>query len=374
MNILHIIDSGGLYGAETMLLNLMQEQSSLGLNPSLASIGLPNEPEKPIEAQARIFNLTVYPFRMKPGPNWLGAFKILRHAHHSQVDVLHSHGYKGNILFGYIPLFLRRIPIVTTLHGWTSADDKFSRMWVYENIDAYSLRLMDRVVLVNSAMIHSPKLKKLKSKSIRVIENGYSLQNIERIESIPPDMKVFLEKKSVNILAVGRLSKEKGFSYLIDAFFNVIRKGHDIRLTIFGEGDERAALQSQIADLGLNDHVLLPGFISNVTAYYSLFDALVISSLTEGLPMVLLEAMNTGIPIISTSVGGIPHVLGKGQGGLLVEPANSFALGLALEKMLNNAEENQTRVNWSKRQAKVHYSSRVMATQYLEVYKEVAHA
>ena len=119
MKVLHVIDSGGLYGAEVMLLNLMSEQVAMGLEPILASIGDPGITEKPLETEAIRRGLPVKVFRMRPGPNVWGALKILRFARSELVGLLHSHGYKGNILFGLMPRMLRRIPMVATVHGWT---------------------------------------------------------------------------------------------------------------------------------------------------------------------------------------------------------------------------------------------------------------
>ena len=139
MKILHIIDSGGLYGAEVMLLNLMGEQVALGLTPILVSIGDPGVAEKPLEAEAKRRGLRVEMFRMRPGPNILGAFEIMRFARGERAELLHSHGYKGNILFGFLPRFVRRMPMVTTLHGWTWSGG-MTRMLLYEWLDSQSPR------------------------------------------------------------------------------------------------------------------------------------------------------------------------------------------------------------------------------------------
>ena len=121
MHILHIIDSGGMYGAEVMLLNLVEEQIRQGLSPVIASIGGVQSGEKPLELEAHKRGFPLKIFRMRPGPNLIGAMEILKYAKSTRCDLLHSHGYKGNILFGFLPKKIRRLPLVATLHGWTSA-------------------------------------------------------------------------------------------------------------------------------------------------------------------------------------------------------------------------------------------------------------
>jgi hypothetical protein len=116
MKILHIIDSGGLYGAEVMLLNLVAEQIKLGLDPTIASIGEKHIGEKPLETEALKRGFKLRKFSMYPGPNYPGALKILRFAHGAGIHILHSHGYKGNILFGLMPRKIRNLPLIATIH------------------------------------------------------------------------------------------------------------------------------------------------------------------------------------------------------------------------------------------------------------------
>ena len=103
MRVLHIIDSGGMYGAEVMLLNLVEEQIRQGLKPVIASIGDNQTGEKPLEIEAHKRGFPLKIFRMRPGPNFIGAWKILNYAKSIDCNLLHSHGYKGNILFGFLP-------------------------------------------------------------------------------------------------------------------------------------------------------------------------------------------------------------------------------------------------------------------------------
>ena len=78
--------------------------------------------------------------------SYYGGWDIVKYAQGNQVDVLHSHGYKGNILLGLLPRRIRRLPIVTSVHGWTSTS-RFSKMWFYECLDSQSLSFLDQVVL-----------------------------------------------------------------------------------------------------------------------------------------------------------------------------------------------------------------------------------
>jgi glycosyltransferase involved in cell wall biosynthesis len=372
MNILHIIDSGGLYGAEVMLLNLCAEQREMGLDPVIASIGDPHVGEKPLEAEARRRGLRVESFRMRPGPNLAGALQILRFARSEQVDILHSHGYKGNILFGLMPKVLRRIPMVSTLHGWTWTGG-WSRMGLYEWLDRLSLRFIDRVVIVNDAMRDKVRINELHVVNNGIPASGPCFSTIDPtnpMDTTDPLISSF-SRQGFTIAAVGRLSPEKGFELLLEAVAGLVAEGKDVRLVILGEGGERGRLEKMAEELGLGGRVLMPGYVADAGHYFSLFGAFAIPSFTEGLPMVLLEAMAAGIPVVATKVGGIPHVLEQGTGGLLVEPGDVAALTRGIAAVIDDPASAERRRQHACRRVREHYSSRAMANKYTEIYQSI---
>ena len=297
---MHIIDSGGLYGAEVMLLNLVAEQVKLRLEPVIASIGDKGIDTKPLEAEAERRGFPVQKFRMHPGPNIAGAFEILRYAWRGGFDILHSHGYKGNILFGFMPRAVRKVAMISTLHGWTSTNG-LSKMRVYEWLDAHSLKFIDAVVLVNKGMLHSPRLINIRGVNFQVVNNGIPISSCSSILSqanLTNQPFNNLYKKVVDFSqggfilgTIGRLSSEKGFLYLIDAVKQARTSFDDIRLVIIGEGEDRKLIEEKIIECKLEKHVMMPGYIKEAKHYLKLFNAYVISSLTEGLPISLLEAM-----------------------------------------------------------------------------------
>lgn len=369
MKIFHIIDSGGVYGAEIMLMNLMHEQTQMGLQPTLVSIGLPSEQEKPVEAEAIRRGLAVLPVRMRSGPNWIGALEIIRLALDANASIFHSHGYKGNILLGLLPHFLRKLPVVTTVHGWTSLG-KFSRMLLYEWIDMFSLRFVDAVVMVSENMRGDRRLRNLNRTVVDVIENGVPLNTIEEHSSRRSDIVNYASKR-FTFGAIGRLSREKGFDTLLFSFAELVASGHNVQLLILGEGDQRDSLEAIIMELGLQDYVFLPGYVAEAKAYLPLLDAFILPSFTEGLPMVLLEAMVAGIPVVASRVGGVPRVLGDGNGGILFDAGDRTKLSQAMVSIIDDPISAKDRSLWSLNTVQDTYSSRVMAEKYHQVYQRV---
>ena len=388
MKILHIIDSGGLYGAEVMLLNLVAEQVRQGIEPIIASIGEHGIPEKPLETAAVKRGLPLERFRMRPGLNIAGVMKVLRFARAEKVDILHSHGFKGNILFGLMPRFMRRLPLVTTLHGWTWTGG-WSRMALYEWLDRLSLSFIDRVVVVSESMRSRVGLKNIcvinngipindsTDSNNRVLRTGNRKQGLKDSTN-PLDSTNAIDSKIVafcnggfTIGAIGRLSKEKGFDILLNAVKQVAETHHHVKLLILGEGGERNDLEATVERLGLGERVLMPGYVKDAKQYLPLFGLFALPSLTEGLPMVILEAMAAGVPIVATRVGGLPDVLGNGEAGSLVEPGNVDALRDGLLKVLDNPENARMKAVTARQRVSDRYSSHSMAASYLEIYRQL---
>lgn len=368
MKILHVIDSGGLYGAETMLLNLAAEQIRMGLTPILASIGTNGQPEKPVEKEAAKLGMAVRRFRMRPGPNYFGAFKILSFARAEKCDLLHSHGYKGNILLGLLPRPLRKIPMVSSLHGYTSTGG-LTRMRMYEWLDSLSLRFIDRVVLVDSAMREHPRLSKLPVR-FTVVRNGIPNQRIAENKKLDSDIVNFCSSGFV-IGAIGRLSREKGYDVLLRAFQMATGQRSDLRLIIIGEGGERAKLEKMIEKFCFSETVMLAGFRADAKKYLSLMDTLVLSSFTEGLPLVALEGLQAGVPIVASRVGGLPELLEDGKAGIVIEKGNAEILSEAIIKIVEDTAFRKKIAAHGKNRVATTYSSRRMAEGYLKVYRDL---
>lgn len=140
------------------------------------------------------------------------------------------------------------------------------------------------------------------------------------------------------LLAVGRLDKQKGFDWLVEAFRALARKYFDWNLVILGEGSERRALETQVQAAGLDGRVLLPGRAGNVGEWYERADLYVMSSRFEGFPLTLAEALVHGLPVVSFDCDTGPRDIIRPEiDGLLVPPANMDALIAALDRLMGDA-------------------------------------
>ncbi|MFX1523806.1 MAG: glycosyltransferase, partial [Promethearchaeota archaeon] len=198
----------------------------------------------------------------------------------------------------------------------------------------YPLKKVDHIVPV------SKELKKILVNKYRIdadkiitIYNGFDIERIQKLakENVSNQKSIFNNQNLIKFVTIGRLSKEKGHIYLIKAFSKVIREIPNSRLFIIGEGPLKGKLMKLVKKFQLENKIFLLGSIKNPYKYISKADIFVLSSLHEGLPTVLIEALACGLPIISTNCEtGPKEILGNGRYGILTKVANSSDLA---EKM-----------------------------------------
>ncbi|HRI38018.1 MAG TPA: glycosyltransferase, partial [Nitrospira sp.] len=171
---------------------------------------------------------------------------------------------------------------------------------------------------------------------IEVVRNAIDIEEMQSAAITQPgDLKGIADiiGKGRYMVAVGRLSPEKGHRVLVEAMSQVVRQCPDVRLFIIGEGQEADVLLDQIRTLGLDGHVRLAGFSRQVASYIRHAAMLVNPSYSEGLPNVVLEARALNKPIVATKVGGVPEIMADGCGGWLVPPGDPEAMARAIIRL-----------------------------------------
>lgn len=368
MRILHLIKSEGVYGAERILLYLAREQQRAGHEVHIGSIATPGAATPDLEAAARAWQLPVVPLRVPRLPTPGAVRTLLAAARDVQAQVLHSHGFKSNVLLGPLPQRLRP-PLLTTLHGWTAAS-RMSRLALYEALDRLTLRRIDAVVVVTRSMLSLPAVRALRAERVHVIENGVpergTLDDPEPANvSALPSMLIAAMRARPTLLAIGRLSPEKGFEELLTAFASA-REARPHQLLIAGAGPEEVQLRRRIAALELGEHVLLAGYVEGAERLLEFAAGFVMSSRTEGMPLVLLEAIQWRTPVVATAVGAIPELLETAHGGELVPPGDAEALVAALRRLMSGSVAAPDNADVRRR-----FSSARMGREYLDAYRAI---
>jgi glycosyltransferase involved in cell wall biosynthesis len=148
------------------------------------------------------------------------------------------------------------------------------------------------------------------------------------------------EGATSTVLAVGRLDARKGHAFLVEALARLAEKGTDARVVIVGEGPERPALERLARDLGVGDRLSLPGAVGQdeITSWFADADIFCLPSLAEGVPIVLMEAMACGLPVVAPRIMGIPELVEDGRSGSLVTAGRADELATALARQLADPE------------------------------------
>ncbi len=171
------------------------------------------------------------------------------------------------------------------------------------------------------------------------------------------------------MLTTARLDAQKGLTYLLDAAALL----PDPMFAVVGDGPERAALEAQVAALGLRDRVRFLGYRSDVPELLAACDVFVLPSLYEGLPLALLEAMASGVPVVATAIGGVDEAVQDGVSALLVPPADARALGVAIRTLLDDPGLARQLGTTGMAVARRSFSVEPMVRQLTRIYDELAH-
>lgn len=256
--------------------------------------------------------------------------RVLSICRRERVRIWHGHDYKSNAL-GLLLRHFWPMRLVTTLHGWVKHT---RRTPLYYKIDEMCLPHFEAVISV-SPDLHARSLAcGVRPERCTLIENGIDVTQYTRRQRVAEaKRRLGLPSERIVLGAVGRLSPEKGFDILIRAVKGLLECGLDVALVIAGDGDEEPRLRGLIAQLGIADRVQMLGFCTDPRSVYEALDVFVLSSLREGLPNVLLEAMALELPVVATRIAGIPRVIDDGYNGLLIPANDADALTQSLARL-----------------------------------------
>ena len=256
-------------------------------------------------------------------------FQILKFLREEKPDIFHINSSKMGGLGGLAGRLTGVKKIIFTSHGWAFNEPRPDWQKILIKLLAWMT-----VLLSHKTICVSEKTKEqiagwpfIKNR-LTVIYNGISRFSLD------PN-----ENKLLTVGTIAELHRIKGLDILLKAWSKFIRK-HPARLLIVGEGEERKNLENMAHNLGISGSVDFKGFVSDARSFLSHFDIFVLASRSENLPYAILEAGLAGLPVVATSVGGIPEIIESGINGVLVPPEDSEAL---FSTLILLAEDNALR-------------------------------
>lgn len=277
-------------------------------------------------------------------------------------DIVHFHGALAALL-GLAVSKSRRSAWIYTVHNFlASGATGFLRR------DDLLAKKMNAVIAVSKSLALALVDQGVPYKKITVVHNGIDLELFRPRPFKLPQMRPMF-------LSMGRLAPEKGYVCLLKAVAQVKTSGWpQIRLVIAGDGPQRTQLENLVGRLGIGGEVLFVGYVQEPNELLQDAFALITPSVREGLGLVNIEAMATGLPVISTWTGGIPEVVVHGETGLLVPPGKPSALTEAMILLLENPKTAERLGLAATKRAHSHFSAAAMISATLQVYREALEA
>ena len=286
----------------------------------------------------------------------LGLIELFRLFRRERPIVVHANSSKAGIL-GRLAAVAARVPVrFFTVHGWAFKADRGLAAIAYLWAD----RLMSPLTTATICVADGERRAGLRAHTCRasrtvVIYNGVALDVPLRAPGAGP----------VTLLSVGRLRPPKDFMTLLRA----IEPG-SVRVRIVGDGPERAALEAEVARLGLERTVELLGMRGDVGELLAAADVFVLASDSEGLPMSVLEAMAAGLPVVASAVGGVPELVREGETGMLVPPRDSAALAGAIRRLVEDPALRDRLGAAGRQRVEREFSLARFQREHLELYRD----
>ena len=248
----------------------------------------------------------------------------------AQSDLLHSHKFGSNA-WGALLARTARVPLVVHEHNFSETASRTRRMidrrWIASRAS--------RVLCVSESVAEIERACGVPEELIEVVPNGVRIDGAWPAGAARAELG--LTGRSFTIGIVGRLRPEKAHEVLLEAVAQLARAGRDVRLCVVGDGPRETELQLLAARLGIDSRVTWAGERRDAATLAGAFDAAVVCSHWEGLPLAALEAMAARVPLVASSVGGLPTLL-EDDAGLLVPPADPAALAAALGKLIDDCD------------------------------------
>lgn len=358
LRIAHLIETDGPGGAERAVAHLATQLQASG---HYNLVCLPARGEGWLARELAATDVAIEPIHLLGVPTRQSVRELLAALRRHRAHVAHSHEFTMAV-FGAWAARRARIPHVITMHGSRYYAERWRRRFALRT----GIALSKQVITVSRRL--GDQLSRdlwMRRSHVATIPNG-----VPRVLPRFPTLHHELQLASTDrlLLAVGNLYPVKGHLYLLEALALLIARHPSVHLAIAGRGALEPALRSRASELGIGHRVHLLGLRSDVPDLLGAADVYVQPSLSEGLPLSLLEAMFAGRAIVATAVGDVPDALAGGKAGLLVEPSNAAALAAAITCLLDDPSRARALGVRAARRAAAEYGVSQMVGRYTALY------
>ena len=278
--------------------------------------------------------------------DFFAIFEIFKLLKKIKPVIIHVNSSKAGGIAGIASFFYKlsainhQLKTIFTAHGWAFHEDRsLWKIFLIKLSSKFTCFFYDKIICVSEFDRQSAiKNKIAPAEKLITIHNGIKINNYNFLprQKAREQLGNSVSKSDIWIGTIGEFTKNKGQKYLIETTHKLKTKNYKIKTIIIGWGENELNLRRQISNLKLENEVFLVDNLSPAAPYLKAFDIFVLPSLKEGLPYTILEAGLAELPVIASSIGGIPEITENKKSGILVSPKNSDELASALEKLISN--------------------------------------
>jgi sugar transferase (PEP-CTERM/EpsH1 system associated) len=363
INILHVVETSEPGGAETVLVeiatNLPARFRSLGCVFSQGWTSAALE-----KRNVPVFEV---PLRRSFDLSWV--HRLIQLIRQHKIHLIHSHEFTANC-YSTLAARLAHIPIVCTVHGRNYYPQRYYRRlayrWVARNADALVAvsKNVSQFLQENIGIRHD---------TITTIWNGIDLKPFTTKEADRREIRRVLNIKPEDfvVINVAALFDVKAQEVLLKAAAPILEQNRRTIFLIAGEGPREAYLKQLAMETGIANHVRFLGFRDDVPSLLRAADVFVLCSNFEGLPLSVIEAMATGLPVVATNVGGIAELVEHGTSAYLVPPKDPRTLARGILHVMSNSDKATRLGKEARRRARSMFSLHTMVNHYVELYSSL---
>ncbi len=314
----------------------------------------------------------VYVFHRRPGFDWRLVFHLSRMFADERVDVIHAHQYAPFVYCSLSRGWRSGRGVLFTEHGRHQPDyPRWKRIWA----NKFLLRKQDRAIGVGEAVRQALiQNEGLPPKRVEVIYNGIDLTRFDPAAPLRAEVRSELQlvQKDYVLIQVARLDYLKDHATALRMLALLRDAGSPVKLLIVGDGPERAATEALCAELSLDSQVRFLGLRTDVPRLIQAADALLLTSVSEGIPLTLIEGMAAGLPVLATDVGGVHEVVEREATGLLAPAKDPVGLKDQLHRLMQDPAWSRQMGRAGRLRAERLFSEPEMHRQYRNVYLSLA--
>ncbi len=367
VHVLHIRNSSGVYGAERVILSIGKNLDKHKYRFILLALQDRENLDLKFVQLSQQVGLEVLHMPVKGRLDPCAVFRLRNILKKYRINIIHCHDFKANF-YGLLSTIGLNIKRVVTSHGATR-DSLLKKFYLFLDEKVF-YKFFDCIIAVSKKIQKNLVKLKINPAKIALVQNGVDFSMLNLTPSYAQKVATYFNDENIKVFGVvGRLYPDKGHRYFILAFAKLQKKYPETRALFVGDGPFRNELARLINIHNLQGKIILCGEQDDMKNIYRQIHFLVIPSLREGLPFVLLEAMHEKIPILATNVGDIPQVIRQNVTGFLIEPRDEEALYTYMIKLMAQKEHMKRIVKMGFQLIQERFSAVKMVEGVTDVYK-----